>query len=87
MFGTNLYQGLEPLFLREGVGNYECAHRVGVWRPSGHTSSSGGDVRRRPDARVREATVHSLLRVCYPLSAETLEPLARFVRKLPKDSN
>ena len=23
----------------------------------------------------------------YPLSAETLEPLARFVRKLPKDSN
>ena len=23
----------------------------------------------------------------YPLSGETLEPLARFVRKLPKDSN
>ena len=23
----------------------------------------------------------------YPLSAETLEPLTRFVRKLPKDSN
>ena len=23
----------------------------------------------------------------YPVSAETLEPLARFVRKLPKDSN
>ena len=25
--------------------------------------------------------------IWYPLSAETLEPLARFVRKLPKDSN
>ena len=28
-----------------------------------------------------------ILTNAYPLSAETLEPLARFVRKIPKDSN
>jgi hypothetical protein len=28
MFGTHLYQGLEPLFLREGVGNYESGREA-----------------------------------------------------------
>ena len=67
--------------------SFTCSSRnVGKWSqmpskrpdygPRLHTSRPQLNVENRP-----------LLQVSYPLSAETLEPLARFVRKLPKDSN
>jgi len=41
----------------------------------------------RPDERAVGASSAHVSVYIYPLSAETLEPLALFVRKLPKDSN
>jgi len=37
MFGTNLYQGLEPLFLREGVGNFETSKPPDTRNPKPET--------------------------------------------------
>jgi len=55
--------------------------RTGGGRRRGY----GGDVPPWTTALSSKVNLPHLIN--YPLSAETLEPLARFVRNLPKDSN
>ena len=49
-------------------------------------ASEAGSYLRLIDSWITQLKAHGPSRT-YPLSAETLEPLTRFVRKLPKDSN